>query len=75
MSESDELDLRNAKWKMDKDIHLSIIKKAILDNYPIEENQLENEIFSMGFLIGDLEDPDKIKSIMESLADKYNVDK
>ena len=71
MSNAEELDLRDANWSMDKEIQLSIVKSAILDNYPIEENKLEDEIFSTGFLMSDLLDPIKVKSIMESLSDKY----
>jgi hypothetical protein len=74
MSNSEELDLRDANWSLNKDIQLTIVKSAILDNYPIEEKNLEEEIFSIGFLMGDLEDPDKVKNIMEALNDKYDSD-
>jgi hypothetical protein len=74
MSNSEELDLRDANWSLNKEIQLSIVKSAILDNYPIKEEKLEDEIFSIGFLMGDLENPDKVKFIMEAFSDKYGSD-
>ena len=73
MSDNTELDLRDANWSLDEKLQMEIIKSAIQENYPVEN--VEEEMISLGFLLSDLLDEQRVKDLMISLSDKYDHEK
>ena len=73
MSDNTELDLRNANWSLDEKLQMEIIKSAIQENYPVEN--VEEEMISLGFLLSDLLDEQRVKDLMSALSDKYDHEK
>lgn len=73
MSDNTELDLRDANWSLDEKLQMEIIKSAIQENYPVEN--VEEEMISLGFLLSDLLDEQRVKDLMSSLSDKYDHEK
>ena len=73
MSDNTELDLRDANWSLDEKLQMEIIKSAIQENYPIEN--VEEEMISLGFLLSDLLDEQRVKDLMSALSDKYDHEK
>jgi hypothetical protein len=73
MSDNTELDLRDANWSLDEKLQREIIKSAIQENYPVEN--VEEEMISLGFLLSDLLDEQRVKDLMSALSDKYDHEK
>ena len=73
MSDNTELDLRDANWSLDEKLQMEIIKSAIQENYPVEN--VEEEMISLGFLLSDLLDEQRVKDLMSTLSDKYDHEK
>jgi len=73
MSDNTELDLRDANWSLDEKLQMEIIKSAIQENYPVEN--VEEEMISLGFLLPDLLDEQRVKDLMSALSDKYDHEK
>jgi len=73
MSDNTELDLRDANWSLDEKLQMEIIKSAIRENYPLEN--VEEEMISLGFLLSDLLDEQRVKDLMSALSDKYDHEK
>jgi hypothetical protein len=73
MSDNTELDLRDANWSLDEKLQMEIIKSAIQENYPVEN--VEEEMISLGFLLSDLLDEQRVKDLMSALSDKYDHEK
>ena len=73
MSDNTELDLRDANWSLDEKLQMEIIKSAIRENYPVEN--VEEEMISLGFLLSDLLDEQRVKDLMSALSDKYDHEK
>jgi len=73
MSDNTELDLRDANWSLDEKLQMEIIKSSIQENYPVEN--VEEEMISLGFLLSDLLDEQRVKDLMSSLSDKYDHEK
>ena len=73
MSDNTELDLRDANWSLDEKLQMEIIKSSIQENYPVEN--VEEEMISLGFLLPDLLDEQRVKDLMSSLSDKYDHEK
>ena len=73
MSDNTELDLRDANSSLDEKLQMEIIKSAIQENYPVEN--VEEEMISLGFLLSDLLDEQRVKDLMSALSDKYDHEK
>ena len=73
MSDNTELDLRDANWSLDEKLQMEIIKSAIQENYPVEN--VEEEMISLGFLLSDLLDEQRVKDLMSAVSDKYDHEK
>ena len=69
---SEEIDLTNVKFILDREIYLSVIKGSLLDNYPIID--LDKELNDSKMTEQDLLDQSKYQIFTSSLANKYEND-
>ena len=69
---SEEIDLTNVKFILDREIYLSVIKESLLDNYPTID--LDKELNDSKMTEQDLLDQSKYQIFTSSLANKYETD-